>query len=132
NPDSFSLFLLLGWHEYNIGISYFSAILLIALNSDKKFVSVSIFSSRWALNQIYPFTFRFSFSKIFDDLIWSRLLCNTSAIGEPVTYTLSFSSPHSCKYFLACSLYARLTSEMISTIWKNMPKENKGHIHKSY
>ena len=43
-------------------------VLLIALNSDKKFFSVSIFSSRWALNKIYPFSFRFSFSKIFDDL----------------------------------------------------------------
>ena len=36
---------------------YFSAVLLMAENSDKKFFSVSMFSSRWAESKIYlPFS----------------------------------------------------------------------------
>ena len=39
------------------GISYFSAILLIAVKRLRKFFSVSMFSSRWALSRMYlPFS----------------------------------------------------------------------------
>ena len=37
-----------GWQEYRIGMSYFSASALIAVNRLVKFASVSMFSSRWA------------------------------------------------------------------------------------
>ena len=37
-----------GWQEYRIGMSYFSASALMAVNRLVKFASVSMFSSRWA------------------------------------------------------------------------------------
>ena len=95
---------------------YFSAILFTALNRDKKFFSVSIFSSLWADNKIYlPFC-NPNLLWISDFSISIRLLCKTSAIGEPVTYVRSFGNPHSAKYLRACSEYAIFTSEIISTI----------------
>ena len=95
---------------------YLLANSLIAVNSDKKFPSVSMFSSLCALKSIYFFGSKFSLDKISDASISFKLLRNTSAIGDPVTYVLSFGSPHSAKYLLACSEYAKFTSEIISTI----------------
>ena len=41
-----------GWQLYRIGMSYFSASALMAVNRLVKFASVSMFSSRWALSSM--------------------------------------------------------------------------------
>ena len=66
-------------------MSYLFANSLIAVNNDKKLTSVSIFSSRCALNNIYFLGSRFNLVKTSDASISFKLLCNTSAIGDPVT-----------------------------------------------
>ena len=118
-PSAFmtsNLFLLRGWQEYKIGMSYFSAIWLTALNRDRKFFSVSIFSSRWADRRMYLPDSRPSLAKTSEPLILLRLAVRTSAIGEPVTNILSFGKPISIKYLLAASEYGRLISDVMSTI----------------
>ena len=67
-----------------MGISYFSASALMAVNRLRKFFSESMFSSRWADRRIY-----LSFSsprRSNTSLFWifSRFMCSTSAMGEPV------------------------------------------------
>ena len=59
--------------------------LFIALNNDSKFSLVSIFSSLCADNNIYFLGSNFNLVNILLFLISSKLLCKTSAIGEPVT-----------------------------------------------
>lgn len=66
-------------------MSYFSAILLMAVKRLRKFFSVSIFSSRWAERRMYlPFSrprrLCTSLASISCRFSWS-----TSAMGEPVT-----------------------------------------------
>ena len=58
---------------------------LMAVNRERKFFSVSMFSSLWAESRIYlPFS-RPSLSWISLPWIFSRLAWSTSAMGEPVT-----------------------------------------------
>ena len=66
-------------------MSYFSAMALIAPNRLRKFFSVSMFSSLWALSRMYlPFS-RPSRACTSEASISARFSLRTSAIGEPVT-----------------------------------------------
>ncbi len=84
-------------------MSYFSAMALTAVNRERKFFSVSMFSSRWAESRMYlPFS-RPSRWWMSEPSMAVRFLWSTSAMGEPVTYTRSLGRPHSWRYFRACS-----------------------------
>ena len=106
-----------------------------ASNSDKKFFSVSIFSSRCADRRIYfPFSIFTPVSELIllcisDASIAFRLFDSTSAIGLPVTKVLSGGSPHPARYLLACSEYAIFTSEMISTILRLVSSGRHSSLH---
>lgn len=111
-------------------MSYFSAILLMAVNREVKFFSVSMFSSRWAERRIYlPFS---SFSRLWisEASISARLLCRTSAMGDPVTYVRSFGRPQSARYRRACSEYAMFTSEIMSTILRLVSSGRHSSLHR--
>ena len=74
-----------GWQEYRIGMSYFAAISLMAVNRLTKLASVSIFSSLWAESRMYlPFSSP-SRAWMSEAAIFVRLARSTSAMGEPVT-----------------------------------------------
>ena len=94
-PLASSRFAERGWQEYRTGISYFSAMALIAVNRLLKFFSVSDILFTIAYSSIYfPFS-NPSRSCISEASISFRLFRSTSAIGDPVTrYALGQSRLH--------------------------------------
>jgi len=66
-------------------MSYFSASLLIAVKRERKFFSVSMFSSRWAERRMYLPLVRLRRLWMSLASISAKFWWRTSAIGEPVT-----------------------------------------------
>ena len=68
-----------------MGRSYFAASALMAVKSERKLRSVSMFSSRWAERSMYlPFSSPRRWWMSLAQMA-SKLARSTSAIGEPVT-----------------------------------------------